>query len=292
MSPAGSVHLVARRATSSAPTSRGSCGPTASRRLRELTRTLGRRHRVVLGRRRPRPRHRVLDALRARPRPSSADPSGPPGSSAAGRTSPANAWIAGPSAPPTRWPSSGKARTARCARRRTRALQGDDRRARDDAASSSGSASGDTVALFLPMAIETVAARHGLLEDRRDLGADLQRVRPRRRGRAHRRREVRGRDHRERDRSARAAVVPMKPVADRAAEIAGGVRHVVVWDRLPDESTASSDGATSRGPTPGRGRAARSMPSRSTASTRCSSDTRAARPAGPRARCTCTAASS
>ena len=38
------------------------------------------------------------------------------------------------------------------------------------------------------------------------------------------------------------AVVPMKPVADRAAEIAGGVRHQVVWMRLPEEPTPMTEG--------------------------------------------------
>ncbi|HVF07922.1 MAG TPA: AMP-binding protein [Actinomycetota bacterium] len=45
-------------------------------------------------------------------------------------------------------------------------------------------------------------------------------------------------------------VVPMKPVADRAAEIAGGVRHVVVWDRLPGEATAMSEGRDVAWPEP------------------------------------------
>ncbi len=111
-----------------------------------------------------------------------------------------------------------------------------------------GVASGDTVALFLPMAIETVAAlmacsKIGAIWVPIFSGFGPDAVATRivdagcevvitanaslRKG----------------------AVVPMKPVADRAAEIAGGVRHQVVWMRLPEEPTDMTQGRDIAWPT-------------------------------------------
>ena len=53
------------------------------------------------------------------------------------------------------------------------------------------------------------------------------------------------------------AVVPMKTVADRAAAIAGGVRHQIVWMRLPGEPTPMTSGRDVPWPEAGSGRADR-----------------------------------
>ena len=107
---------------------------------------------------------------------------------------------------------------------------------------------GDTVALFLPMAIETVAA---LLACSKigavwvpifsGFGPDAVAARIADAGcqvvitaNATLR---------------KGAVVPMKPVADRAAELAGGVRHQIVWMRLPRRADADDRWTrSSRGP--------------------------------------------
>ena len=125
----------------------------------------------------------------------------------------------------------------------------------------------------------------GVLEARRDLGADLQRVRPRRRRRAARRRRREACSSPPTASLRKGSAVPMNEIAAAAADAAGCVERVVTWRRL------GAGAATGRGrardvrwdellaaqPEPLRDRA------RSTASIRCSSATRAARPAGRRA---------
>ena len=129
---------------------------------------------------------------------------------------------------------------------------------------------------------------------RRDLPPDLLRLR-RRRGRGAPRRRGRGRaDHRRR---LHAAGQGRADEGDRRRRGRAGRRRVhtvVVVPRL-GRADVADDARTRRRRSPTLTRArrrSRSTRSRSTASIRCSSRTRAARPAGRRARCTCTAASS
>jgi acetyl-CoA synthetase len=143
-----------------------------------------------------------------------------------------------------------------------------------------GVTAGDTVALFLPMAIETVAALMACSKIGATwvpifsgFGADAVAARI-----ADARCEVVITANAT---LRKGAVMPMKPVADRGAEIAGG---------FPMRRRRCPRGATSSGPSP-TPVPRRSMPRLSTASIHCSSDTRAARQEGPRARCMCTAAS-
>ena len=86
------------------------------------------------------------------------------------------------------------------------------------------------------------------------------------------------------------APVPMKAIADRAIEMAGGVDHVLVWERLPSYGELQPgrdhrwDDVVLLGSEP-------STRYRSTPNTRCSSPTRAARRVDRRARSTSTAGS-
>ncbi|MGZ8631026.1 MAG: AMP-binding protein [Actinomycetota bacterium] len=95
---------------------------------------------------------------------------------------------------------------------------------------------GDTVALFLPMAIETVAAlmacaKVGAIWVPIFSGFGPDAV-------AARIADARCRVVITANASLRkGAAVPMKRVADRAAELAGGVEHQMVWMRLPGEAT-------------------------------------------------------
>ena len=109
---------------------------------------------------------------------------------------------------------------------------------------------GDTVALFMPMAIETVAALMACsklgaiwVPIFSGFGPDAVAARI-----ADARCEVVITANAS---LRKGAVVPMKPVADRAAEIAGGVRHMVVWDRLPLEATPMPEGRDVAWPDPG-----------------------------------------
>ena len=88
----------------------------------------------------------------------------------------------------------------------------------------------------------------------------------------------------------RGKVVPMKETADAAVAAVPGVETVVVVDRL-GHRRADAAGARphARRVLRARRRRAASRRRRSTPSTRCSSRTRAAPPASPRAWCTCTA---
>lgn len=100
-----------------------------------------------------------------------------------------------------------------------------------------GVAPGDRVALFLPMAIETVAALMACSKIGAvwvpifsGFGPDAVAARLADAGCA----VVITANATLR----KGAVVPMKAIADRAASQAGGVRHQMVWMRLPDEPTA------------------------------------------------------
>ena len=103
-----------------------------------------------------------------------------------------------------------------------------------------GVADGDTVALFLPMAIETVAALMACSKIGAvwvpifsGFGPDAVAARI-----ADARCEVVITANAT---LRKGAVVAMKTVADRAVEIAGGVRHQIVWMRLPDEPTPMTE---------------------------------------------------
>ena len=112
-----------------------------------------------------------------------------------------------------------------------------------------GVVSGDTVALLLPMAIETVAAlmacsKIGAIWVPIFSGFGPDAV-------ASRIADARCEVVITANATLRkGAVVPMKPVADRAAEIAGGVRHQVVWMRLPEEPTDMTEGRDVAWPEP------------------------------------------
>ena len=104
-----------------------------------------------------------------------------------------------------------------------------------------GIGAGDTVALFLPMAIETVAAlmacaKLGAVWVPIFSGFGPDAV-------AARLADARCRVVITANASMRkGAAVPMKRVADRAAEQAGGVERQIVWMRLPGEPTDLTDG--------------------------------------------------
>jgi acetyl-CoA synthetase len=108
---------------------------------------------------------------------------------------------------------------------------------------------GDTVAIFMPMAIETVAALMGCSKIGATwvpifsgFGPDAVAARI-----ADARCDVLITANAT---LRKGAVVPMKPVADRAAEMAGGVRHQVVWMRLPNAPTAMTEGRDIAWPEP------------------------------------------
>lgn len=112
-----------------------------------------------------------------------------------------------------------------------------------------GVSRGDTVALFLPMAIETVAALMACSKIGATwvpifsgFGPDAMATRI-----ADARCEVVITANAT---LRKGAVVPMKPVADRAAQIAGGVRHQVVWMRVPGEPTQMTEGRDVAWPEP------------------------------------------
>ena len=112
-----------------------------------------------------------------------------------------------------------------------------------------GVTAGDTVALFLPMAIETVAALMACSKIGATwvpifsgFGADAV---------AARFTDARCEVVITANATLRkGAVVPLKPIADRAAEIAGGVRQQVVWMRLPGEPTQMTAGRDVAWPEP------------------------------------------
>ena len=260
--------------------------------LAELTARSVAEPRLVLGRRRARPRPRVLDAVRAgRGRVARAS-NGRPGSSAVGRTSHVSASTGGPSAtrrrPAVIWEAEdGEVRTAdlrRAApphrRRRERALA-PRRRLRRPGRDLHADGDRDR------------RRRDGVREARRRLRADLQRVRARCRRGADRRRGVRGPRDRERVPAAgrgRADEADRRPgCSSRPGAIRQRARVA------PAARPRDADDAGPGSPVGGRGRSdrrPRSTRRRSTASTRCSSATRAARRAGRRGPSTCTAGSS
>ncbi|MFN8234016.1 MAG: AMP-binding protein [Actinomycetota bacterium] len=81
--------------------------------------------------------------------------------------------------------------------------------------------------------------------------------------------------------------VPMLETARRAAELAGCVERIVVWPRLDPDALAAGPSEVPWAGLLGTS-TRRSTRSRWTASIRCSWATRAGRPAGRRAPCTCT----
>ena len=112
-----------------------------------------------------------------------------------------------------------------------------------------GVTAGDTVALFLPMAIETVAALMACSK----IGATWVPIFSGFGADAVAARIVDARCEIVITANAtlrKGAAVPMKPVADRAAEIAGGVRHMVVWMRLSEEPTEMTEGRDVAWPEP------------------------------------------
>jgi len=149
-----------------------------------------------------------------------------------------------------------------------------------------GVAAGDTVGIFLPMAIETVAAVMACAK----LGAVFVPIFSGFGPDAVATRLV--------DAGARVlitanaslrkgAVVPMKEIADQAADEAGSVEHVVVWIGFP-MCRPRGRPATSTGMSSSPARRRRSRPNGSTPSIPCSSATRVGRRGGegcsPRAR--------
>jgi acetyl-CoA synthetase len=120
------------------------------------------------------------------------------------------------------------------------------------ALSALGVGPGDAVALFLPMAIETVAAlmacaKLGAIWVPIFSGFGPDAV-------AARLADARCRVVITANASLRkGASVPMKRVVDRAAELAGGVEHQIVWMRLPGESTDMVPGRDVEWPEPDGG---------------------------------------
>jgi acetyl-CoA synthetase len=136
-----------------------------------------------------------------------------------------------------------------------RATFGELRRLTDDlvaALRGLGVGEGDPVALFLPMAIETVAAVMACSKIGAiwvpifsGFGPDAAAARI-----ADARCEIVVTANAS---LRKGAVVPMKAVADRAAAIAGGVRHQIVWMRLPGEPTPMTPGRDVPWPEAGSG---------------------------------------
>ena len=271
----------------SARTSRGSCARTASSTYRGARRALDGRHRLVLGRRRAGPRAssssspttRCVDTL-ARAGVGDVVHGGhdEPGA-------PVRRPMGGPHARrPVAVDLGGRGRRGPPASP-TRELRELTDRARERPARRWACGRATRSGMFMPMAPETVAARHGVREARRDLPADLLRLRRRRGGGPAGRRRREGADHGRRVPAARASVVPMKETADAAVD-AGADACDTSWSGTDSPAARSPmiagrdvawDDLLAGQPERVRDRA------RSTASTRCSSPTRAARPAGRRA---------
>lgn len=121
-----------------------------------------------------------------------------------------------------------------------------------------GVGEGDSVALFLPMAIETVAAVMACSKIGAiwvpifsGFGPDAAAARI-----ADARCEIVVTANAS---LRKGAVVPMKAVADRAAAIAGAVRHQIVWMRLPGEPTPMTPGRDVPWPEAGSGGTADAM---------------------------------
>ena len=258
----------------------------------DLLGALDRRHRVVLGRGRERPRHRVL---RARTSASSTTPGGIAWATwFARRVDQPGAQLRRPlgaSERPTRWRSSGRARRAR---RWPRHLRGaPTRRTRGSRAACVPSASGRATrsassCRWLPRpSSPRWPARSSARSSSRSsagYGADAVATRLKDAGA----KVLLTADGFPR----RGKPVPMKEVADEAVAAVPSIetgrrrRASRTRGRAVDRRARRRVRRSARGREPGRVRRS------STPSTRCSSPTRAARPAGPRARSTSTAASS